>query len=208
MRFVAFVLGLVLSTAALADTKTVSWMNATQNVDGTAIPATGVGSLVRTTVEYGTCNAGKTAIATKAGEIQVAAPATSAQVPLVVVQEYCLDAWHSNTYATTFAPSTAATPVTGNSVRSNVLITNSVPPQPAPPSAVTVGNFVAYQIVQAPDRFTALAFGRVDPNTPCDMTRTFDDGVHGPLHIVPWQAVTMPDGQPNTTRMTVLAACG
>lgn len=197
------------ANAAFADTKTVTWVNAAQNTDGSAIPATGAGSLARTTVEYGTCNAGKTAIASKVGEMFVAPPATTLQVSLVVIQEFCLDAWHSNTYATTFAPSTATTAVVGNSVRSNVAVTQSTPPQPAPPSAVVVGNFIAYQIAQGPGQLTALAFGHVPPGTACDMTQGFDDGIHGMLHVVrDWQSVLMPDGSRNTTRQTVVAACG
>lgn len=208
MRAVAFILGLVLSTAVLADVKTVTWTNAQQNTDGTAIPATGAGSLVRTTVEYGTCNAGKTAIASKVGEMQVAAPATTLQVSLVVVQEYCLDAWHSNTFATTFAPSTATTVVTGNSVRSGVVVTQSNPPQPNPPAGVVVGNFVAYQIVQSPNRFAVIPFGHVDPNAMCDMAHGIDTPEHGRMYIVPYDAVTLPDGSRNTQKTTVLAACG
>lgn len=199
-----------LASKAHADTKTAQWTNATLNTDGTTIPAPpAAGSLVRTTIEYGTCNAGKTAIASKVGEIQANYPMTSVQVPLVVIQEYCLDAWHSNTYATTFAPSTAATVVTGNSVRSNVVITQSVPPQPAPPAGVTVGNFVAYQLVPADGNVTLLAFGTVKPGAHCDMTHSVDDG-HGPMYLVPdWRNdVLMPNGTPNTTRQTVFASCG
>lgn len=199
---------LLAASNARAETKTVSWTNATLNVDGTAIAASGPGSLVRTTVEYGTCNAGKTAIATKSGEINVAAPASALQLPLVVVQEFCLDAWHSNTFATTFAPSTATTVVPGNSVRSNVAVTQSNPPQPGPPGGVTVGSFVAFEIVQAPNKLTLLAFGSVPPGVQCDMAQGITTPERGTLYLVPYQVAKMPNGTPNVTRKTVYAACG
>lgn len=207
LALIPIALWAVFTMPARADTKTATWVNATLNTDGTAIAASGPGSLVRTTVEYGTCNAAKTAIATKSGEIFVPAPATALQVPLVVVQEFCLDAWHSNTFATAFAPSTAAAVVAGNSVRSNVIITQSNPPQPLPPGGVVVGNFVAYQYVGADNNMTLLAFGAVAPDTMCDKTRSVTTPTTGTLYLVPWQSVTMPNGTPNTTRKTVYAAC-
>lgn len=79
-----------------------------------------------------------------------------------------------------------------------------VNPTPNAPSMLTVGpDLTAYQIVQSPDGLELLAFGRVAPNTPCNTGRS----VNG-MYLVPWQSVTMPNGQPNTTRKTVLAACG
>lgn len=193
---------------ARADTKTVTWTNAVQNTDGTPIAATGPGSLVRTTIRYGTCNAAKTAVVTVTGDITVAEPATTMQLPLVVVQEFCLGAWHSNTFATVFAPSTNSTVVPGNSVLSTVIVTQSNPPQPLPPGGVTVGNFVAYQLVPADGNLTLLAFGIVRAGAACDMTHSVDDG-HGPMYLIrDWRHdVTMPNGTPNTTRQTVFAAC-
>lgn len=188
---------LLAASNAHADVHTASFTNATQNTDGTPIAATGPGSLSRSAIEYGTCNAARTNIATKVGEITLVPPANSVQVPLVVIQEYCLAAYHSNTFATTFGPGLAF-----NSARSNVVTVQSVPPTPKPPGGLVVGDFVAYQIVQSPNGLELLAFGHVAPGTPCDM----DHSVNG-KYLVPWQSVTMPNGQPNTKKLTVLAAC-
>ena len=211
----ALVLGLVLAVAAgsaLADPKTLTWTNATQNTDNTPIAATGPGSLVRTTVEYGTCNAGKTAITTKAGEMFVFAPATTLQVSPVVVQEYCFDAWHSNTYATTFAPSTATTVVAGNSVRSGVVVATVLPPQPAPPSnlATTAANPIAYTVQFSLNRMARLGVGRVPDGTQCDTSTSVTSdwqltGVASPLYRVPRETVIWAG---NVKPQAVFASCG
>lgn len=133
MRYLAGLLLLVSFTAA-AETKTVTWVNATRNTDNTTIPATGAGSLARTTVEYGSCQSRNPDVfGIKIGEIFVAAPASSLAVNLVVVQEYCLRAFHSNTYATAFNPTAA-----GNSTFSNVAATTVAPPTPQQPTNITI----------------------------------------------------------------------
>jgi hypothetical protein len=134
MRYLIAVAALLLAGHSLAETKTVTWTNATRNTDNSVIPATGPGSLARTTVEYGSCTSRNPDVfGTKAGEIFVAAPATSLTVNLVVVQEYCLRAFHSNTYATMFSPSSP-----GNSGFSNVASTVVQPPTPGVPTNITV----------------------------------------------------------------------
>lgn len=131
--FVA-VVGLSVVMCAHAETKTVTWVNATRNTDNSTIPATGPGSLARTTVEYGSCaSRNPDVFGTKIGEIFIAAPANSLQVNLVVVQEYCIRAFHSNTYATTF--STAAP---GNSAFSGIATTTVAPPTPQQPTSITI----------------------------------------------------------------------
>lgn len=166
-----------------ADTKTVTWANATKNTDGSTIAASGAGSLVRTTVEYGTCNAAKTGIASKAGEIFVAAPATTLQLALVVVQQYCLDAFHSNTFATTFAPGAP-----GNSAASAVALTTVNPPSPAPPTGLTVADpaLTAYGLQQSPDKITTYPVGRVAAATACDGTQSVNGLYRVPLAAVTW----------------------
>lgn len=117
--------------AARADTVTASWVNAATNTDNTAIPASGAGSLVRTVVEYGTRNGA--VFGTKAGEVFIAAPATSLQLNLVVVQEYALRAFHCNTYATTFAANAP-----GCSGFSNLAFRIVPPPTPSAPQTFSV----------------------------------------------------------------------
>lgn len=134
MRFIFAALCALVTFAAHAETKTITWTNATRNTDSTVIPASGPGSLARTTVEYGSCaSRNPDVFGTKIGEIFVAAPANSLTVNLVVVQEYCLRAFHSNTYATTF---TTAAP--GNSSFSNVATTTVAPPTPQQPTNIQI----------------------------------------------------------------------
>lgn len=133
-------------TSAHAETKTVSWVNATKNNDGSTIPATGLGSLARTTVEYGSCQSRNPDVfGTKIGEIFVAAPANSLQLNLVVVQEYCLRAFHSNTYATTFS-----TTAPGNSTYSNTAFTAVAPPTPGTPITLTISGTISGTITLTP----------------------------------------------------------
>lgn len=131
MRFIAALLALV-AFSAHAETKTVTWVNATKNVDQSPIVATGQGSLVRTIVEYGTKTAAG-AFGTKQGEVLVAAPSTTLQLSLVVVQEYALRAFHCNTYAVTFAVNAP-----GCSGFSSIALTTVAPPTPEAPSNITV----------------------------------------------------------------------
>lgn len=133
MRILAALLALA-AFAAHAETKTVSWVNATRNTDNTTIPATGAGALARTTVEYGTClSRNPDVFGTKIGEIFVAAPANTLTVNLIVVQEYCLRAFHSNSYATAFSPTAA-----GNSAFSSTAVTTVAPPTPQQPTGITI----------------------------------------------------------------------
>lgn len=136
MRYLLAALCALVTFAAGAEQKTITWTNATRNTDNTVIPATGPGSLARTTVEYGSCaSRNPDVFGTKIGEIFVAAPANTLQLNLVVVQEYCLRAFHSNTYATSFAAGAV-----GNSPLSNVASTAVAPPQPQQPTGITISS--------------------------------------------------------------------
>jgi hypothetical protein len=181
--------GALLAHPAFADTKTVTWVNSTQNTDSTPIPVTGAGSLVRTTVEYGTCNATNTGIATKAGEIFVAAPATTLQLSLVVVQMYCLDAFHSNTFATTFVAGAA-----GNSARSNIVLSSVAPPTPGPPTGlvVTSQNLVAFGSQQSDEKQTVFPVGTVALNTVCDTSMSANGLYRVPKSAVSWAGSVRP----------------
>lgn len=106
-KFIALVAGALLSVGAFAAVLTVTWTNATQNTDGTAIPATGPGSIANTRVEYGTCNG--TAFGTKVGEVVVAGSATTTPTPNLAPGTYCGRAIHINTYGEESAPSNVAT---------------------------------------------------------------------------------------------------
>jgi hypothetical protein len=98
---------LVFAIPAHAADATVSWTAPTQNTDGTAIPASGAGSLTGTRVEYGTCSGAL--FGTKAGEVTVPAPTSS-----VVISGFspgstaCFRAYSSNTFGVESAASAVA----------------------------------------------------------------------------------------------------
>lgn len=132
MRLLAGIVLSAFSLAASAQTVTATWTNATLNTNGTAIPASGAGSLVRTVVEYGS-KTSTGGFGVKAGEVFVAAPATTLQLSLVVTQEYALRAFHCNTYATSYVVN-----ATGCSGFSNVAVVTVQAPAPGAPSNLTI----------------------------------------------------------------------
>jgi hypothetical protein len=86
-------------------------------------------------------------------------------------------------------------------------------PTPNAPTGLTaplqvLHNDIAYQIVQAPNQVTLLAFGNVPAGTVCDPNQSMGDAAHGTMYLVPYTSVTMPNGTPNTTRKSVFAPCG
>jgi hypothetical protein len=112
MLMVGTIAAMLAAGAALAATLNISWQNATQNTDGSAIPASGAGSLVSTTVEYGPCNAAKDALASITGTITTPYPGTApATKPDVPPGTWCGRAWHTNTYGVTSDPTAVASAV-------------------------------------------------------------------------------------------------
>ena len=101
---------LFLPPATHAADATVSWTNPTQNTDNSAIPSTGAGSLTGTRVEYGSCVGA--AFGTKAGEVTVTAPGTTATITgLSDAATYCFRAFARNTYGAESAASNVASKV-------------------------------------------------------------------------------------------------
>lgn len=194
MRYTFALAALLLAWPCFAQAPAnLSWTNATTNTNGTAIPATGAGSLTRTTVDYGTCGAGG-AFGTKQGEIFVAAPANTATVSMVVIQQYCFRAWHTNTFGNT-------------SGFSNVATKNNPAPTPGPPNSLTVAaDLTAWTIVTTEGAVVALEVGRVAPGTACDTSQHVQAfGRPGTLYRVPEGAVTFLPGQ---TALVTFASCG
>lgn len=99
MKRFAYVAILLTSSAFAADV-TVTWTPPTQNTDGSAIPATGAGSIDQTRVEYGTCSGPTSSVfGTKAGEVAVPAPATSVKITgFAPATRSCFRAYARNTY--------------------------------------------------------------------------------------------------------------
>ncbi len=91
----AFLLAPALASAAILN---FSWENATRNTDGSAIPASGPGALTGTQIEYGPCNAGRTALASVTATIDAPAGAAAAASPNLPPGDWCSRARHSNTY--------------------------------------------------------------------------------------------------------------
>jgi hypothetical protein len=123
----ALLVFLLLPMLAWGATATINWQNPTQNEDGSAIPATGAGSIASTRIEWGTCSG--TAFGTKQGERVFTAPATSGAIDgLAAGATFCFRGFSTNT----FGQSSAA---------SNVVARLIPAPTPRPPvlsSTVTV----------------------------------------------------------------------
>jgi len=125
-RLYTGIIGIVLTGIAavtLAAVLNVSWQNATTNMDGSTIPATGTGSIQSTRVEWGSCVSG--AFGTLAGSVTVNGTVITTPTPNLAPGTYCFRAVHVNTYGIESDPST----VVQKSVQA---------PKPNPPSNLTV----------------------------------------------------------------------
>jgi predicted phage tail protein len=155
------ILGALVGYKAHAGTLTATWTNPTTNTDSSAIPVSGAGSLTGTRVEYGSCVG--TAFGTKAGEVSVTAPATTATTPDLAPGTYCLRAFSKNTYGSESAPSGVASKTISA-------------PTPSPPTLVTIA-VAAYDVKFDWRHGTFEAgpqVGRVALNTACSDKFTFD----------------------------------
>ena len=164
---------LLLPVLALANTATVTWTPPTTNTDGSAIPASGAGSIASYRVEWGSCVSG--AFGTKAGEQVVTAPTTSLVVtPLTAGQTYCFRAYAKNTFGAESGPSSVASKLIP-------------PPVPNPPTIVTVAT-VVYDV--RTNGSIGRLVGRVPLGTECvgAVYRRWADGTT--WHEVPRDDVT------------------
>jgi len=97
MKKTGFVVLMLTSFSVFGGSAVVRWTDPTTNVDGTAIPTTGPGSLVSSRVRWGTCLAGNL-FGEQLGSVTVAAPATSAEVAPLSPGLYCFSVFSKNTY--------------------------------------------------------------------------------------------------------------
>lgn len=165
-------IGLVVHRADAADLS-VAWSLPTQNTDGSAIPTTGDGALTATRVEWGSCSG--SAFGTKAGEVTVALPATSARLTGIEPGTWCVRAFARNGYG-------------AESAASNVASRTIAAPVPKPPALVTVSQ-VAYEVLPHPIEGTRLGrnVGTVLLGTACG-----EEPVVGPDYFeVPRDTVTL-----------------
>lgn len=86
--------GVVYSVAHAADV-TVSWTQPLTNTDGSAIPASGAGSIAQNRVQWGTCSGA--AFGTQIG-VQTIPAATSYVVTALAPGTYCFRVYAINTY--------------------------------------------------------------------------------------------------------------
>lgn len=89
-------IALMVAIPAHAADATVSWTPPTANTDGSAIPASGAGSLTGTRVEWGSCSGA--AFGTAAGTVTVPAPAATTTITGLGVATYCFRAFARNSY--------------------------------------------------------------------------------------------------------------
>lgn len=84
------------SVPAFAKAANVSWVNATQNTDGTPIPATGDEALKHTEIQWGLCDAAGLFPATPAGSHIVLEPTIADLVSGLNAGTWCFRARHQN----------------------------------------------------------------------------------------------------------------
>lgn len=116
------VLSLLACGIAWAAVHSSSWTKATTNTDGSAIPATGAGSIT-TTVEYGTCNG--QGFGTRIADVIAGTSSSTAPTPNLGPGTYCFRAKHTNTYGV-------------DSDWSQVAQLIEAPPKPNPPTGLTI----------------------------------------------------------------------
>jgi hypothetical protein len=175
MRMPLLAVLMVVSAPLYAGTATVHWTNATQNTDGSSIPASGAGSLVSTRVEYGSCSG--TAFGTKAGEVTANAPATSAVITLGP-GTYCFRAFSRNTYGSESAASGVAT----KTIQA---------PTPSPPTLTTIDT-AAYQVVPKTNQFAFVKVGTVPLGAPCVAGQSVNTYTVVPRWKVKWSGWNRP----------------
>lgn len=96
---------LVITAVVSAATLKYSWINATTNLDGSSIPASGPGSIASTIITYGSCNSAGTDVLAALGTITTQGTGTSGITPDLPPGTYCGYAQHTNTYGQVSGPS-------------------------------------------------------------------------------------------------------
>lgn len=186
MRFAAILCLAMYAGVAGAGSAQISWTNATQRVDGTPIPTTGLDSIEDTVIEWGLCVAND--VGTVVGTRDVAFPQNTTTVDNLGSGVWCFRGYH----------------ITGNGARSdysNVAQKTIATPVPMPPTNLTVAATTAYTIIKQDDRLVFLPIGTVPADTQCDSTQPV-----GPYYVVPVSRVswTSPTG---SRPVVVVAQC-
>lgn len=180
----AFCAGLLLSGVTFAADIGVTWTNPTAYTDGTALPAT---DITQTRIEYGTCTSvTPPTFGVKSGEVISTGNGTTATIKSPTPGTYCIQ-------AKTTAKGVESAP-------SGVVTKQIVQPAPNPPTAVTIGTLIAYDIVKQPGKLVLLAVGRVDAGVVCDTSQSVNGLYAVPTSAVRWFGTVRPP--------VAFAACG
>lgn len=174
----------LLSTAAYGADLTANWTNATQNTDGSAIPASGAGSLVSTRVEIGSCSG--VAFGTKSGEQTASMPTTKTVFVNLAPGTYCIRAFHKNTYGM-------------ESVASAIASKTIAPPTPSSPTLTTI-DVAAYQVVTQRNKFALVKVGTVPLKAACIAGQSVNGYTIVPRYLVKFSGSNRPEA--------VVAKCG
>lgn len=159
MRKSLFAVLMLASFAASAADVVVNWTYPVQNTDGTAIPASGAGSITSSRIEYGTCSGA--AFGTALGQNVAPAPALTTTITNLAPGTYCLRGFVSNTYGNEGAST--------NTVQKVI-----VPPTPGPLTiTVAMGSLQApVYSVTANDKMSVF-IGFIDFGKQCSGTPLF-----------------------------------
>lgn len=209
--------GISCAVPGVVDGKSViTWINATTNTDGTAIPATcpvgeNCGRLLNTKIEYGSCSSTGTppVFGTKVGEITTAFPGTTVTVSSLVVQTYCFRGFHANDFGMTSPSSnimtkTIAAPAPVNVSASAAWVVKA-PTTPAPPTIAV--DQTAYEIKpNSTGTLTATRVGIVPDGTEC-ISATAQKVGSVTYMRVPREKVDLVNWPTNTKLQDVWAKC-
>lgn len=165
------ILVMAYSAASVAGELNVTWTNPTQNTDGTAIPASGDGSLTGTRVEWGVCNG--TTWGGTTGERVVPAPGTTTKITNLAPGTWCVRGYARNTYGLESAPSGVASKVI-------------VPPTPNPPVLTVEVGAIAYElkIIGNGEVRLGRSVGTVNTDTECGEVYVGENFATVPLEFV------------------------
>jgi hypothetical protein len=161
MSKLSLTLGIILlsfSTITFSEEIPLTWDMPTQNTDGSAIPATGAGSLSSTTIEHSICNNGQVVDPKDYTIVQV--PDVSTVYNTDVGGDHCFQASVVNTFG-------------NNSNYSNVLVKTVEGPPTG--DLVTNGTLVFWLLeTSEEDRLALEPVGEIPLGTPCDETIRVD----------------------------------
>ena len=172
----AFALCLSASPANAGDAA-LTWTLATQNTDGSAIPASGPTSLAATRVEWGTCSGSN--FGTASGQQIVATPATTYTITGLAAGVWCFRAYSRTVAGLESAPT--------NAVTKTIL---QAPPQP--PGNLTVAALVVYQFIGTTDAIALNPVGTVPAGTACDPSQSVNGRYAVPRAAVSWYGSVRP----------------